>query len=62
MHAANLLLPILTVLAHAAPNAAPKTDDYAAMPGSGQGQALAREQMKAAGRPINAPMYVCTIT
>jgi len=57
MHAATLLLPILAVLAHAAP----KTDDYAAMPGSGQGQAQARAQMKAAGKPINAPMYVVLI-
>lgn len=62
MHAATLLLPFLAVLAHAAPEAAPKTDDYAAMPGSGQGQALARAQMRAAGQPINAPMYVVAVS
>jgi hypothetical protein len=62
MHAATLLLPILAVLAQAAPNAAPKTDDYAAMPGSGQGQAQARAHMRAAGLAMNAPMYVVTIS
>ena len=59
MHTATLLIPILAALAQAAPQpAAPKTDDYSDMPSPGQGQALARAQMKAAGQPVGAAMYV----
>ena len=59
MHTATLLIPILAALAQAAPQqTSPKTDDYADMPSPGQGQALARAQMKAAGQPVGAAMYV----
>lgn len=58
MHSATLLIPILAALAQASPQSAPKTNDYASMPGAGEGQAQARAQMKAAGQPVDAGMCV----
>jgi hypothetical protein len=56
MHTATLLIPFLAVLAQA--QAAPETNDYASMPSAGEGQAQARALLRAAGKPVDASVYV----